>query len=106
MLAKKRKTGEDFSARERIAWRNRAMLGARGGIQIGDVVTGTADGSGSHQRFRFTLTDPQRLLFDSRTGNTGLYWNMSGPQGAERYDTNFYYADGYLYGNSPVLTQR
>ena len=38
MLAKKRKTGEDFSARERIAWRNRAMLGARGGIQIGDVV--------------------------------------------------------------------
>ncbi|HNI80523.1 MAG TPA: CARDB domain-containing protein, partial [Rhodocyclaceae bacterium] len=73
-------------------------------IQLGDGVTGTADSSGAHQRYRFTVTEPQRVLFDSRTGNSGLYWNMSGPQGVERSDTNFYYADGYLYGNSPVLT--
>ena len=38
LLAKKRKLGEDFSAREQTAWRNRAMLGAHGGIQTGDVV--------------------------------------------------------------------
>lgn len=38
LLAKKRKRGEDFSAREQAAWRNRAMLGAHGGIQISDVV--------------------------------------------------------------------
>lgn len=38
LLAKKYQSGEAFSARERSAWRNRAMLGRSSGIHIGDII--------------------------------------------------------------------
>ena len=69
-------------------------------IQLGDLAAGTITYGGEHQRYRFTVTDPQRVVIDTGGGNSDFYWRITGPKGVAHYDTSFAYGDGYVYGNT------
>ncbi|PZQ23763.1 MAG: hypothetical protein DI569_03340 [Sphingopyxis macrogoltabida] len=70
---------------------------------IGDTVNGTLDTEGEADLYRFTLTAPQRLYFDSLTSDTSKYWSLFGPQGFEVTSRALGRSDGTDFGGHVVL---
>ncbi|MBL8535113.1 MAG: LamG domain-containing protein, partial [Betaproteobacteria bacterium] len=52
-------------------------------LAVGERAESAIASPGERVRFTFDLADPARLLFDSLTNNSNLYWSLSGPRGVE-----------------------
>jgi hypothetical protein len=63
-------------------------------------VLGSLDVPGETDRYTFSLTADQRLLFDALEGDTGVHWSLDGPRGAEVTDRAF---DATGYWANPAL---
>ena len=66
-------------------------------------ISGDIEVPGETDRFSFTLTQPKKIVFDSLTANSGLYWSLTNQRGTVVSNRSFVGSDGYNIGGGNML---
>ena len=53
-------------------------------VALGTAVAGSITTAAQERSYKFTLTSPSRLWFDTRTNNLSIQWLLTGPEGIVR----------------------
>ncbi len=71
-------------------------------LTLGALTAGTITTPGQQQRYRFTLSTPATLYFDTLTNLGSMQWSLSGPAGSVVRNRAFTSSDG-LNTSNPLL---